>query len=63
MLKQVSGVQSISALVNSFGDALRDNIQIINMSMTWRQKCIKSHHFDYVLKIFEHVLHLLKRKM
>ena len=62
MLKQVSGVQQISTLVNSFGDALRDNVRVINMSMTWRQRNIKAQDFDYVLKIFESVLRLLERR-
>eukprot|EP01036_Dinobryon_divergens_P029614 gene29614-38736_t len=43
---RVSGVQCISALLNAFNNALRDNVQIINMSMTWRQENMKAQEFN-----------------
>ena len=62
MLKQVAGVQVVSTLVNSFGNALRDNVRIINMSMTWRQKSLNAQSFGLVLKIFEILMRLLQSR-
>ena len=62
MLEQVVGIQVVSTLVNSFGNALRDNVRIINMSMTWRQKSMNAHSFGLVLKIFENVMRLLQSR-
>ena len=62
MLEQVAGVQVVSTLVNSFGNALRDNVRIINMSMTWRQKSLNAQSFGLVLKIFEVLMRLLQSR-
>ena len=62
LLEQVAGVQVVSTLVNSFGNALRDNVRIINMSMTWRQKSLNAQSFGLVLKIFEVLMRLLQSR-
>ena len=62
MLQKASGVQLLCGLVNAFGSALRDNVQIINMSMTCRQENMNAQNFRNVLKMFENVLLLLKKR-